>query len=177
MKTLETLLQRNQEFAADGFNAALKMMPSANTLIVSCVDPRVDPMDIFKLKPGEAAVIRNVGGRVTPALVETLGILGTVAKAAGGTPGLNLMVLHHTDCGINHAHRHGPELLARHMGVAPNALDAKAVTDPYQAVALDVAALKANPNLPAAHIVSGLVYDVATGKVETVVPPTRLRAE
>jgi len=37
--------------------------------------------------------------------------------------------------------------------------------------------LKANPQLPGGYIVSGLVYDVATGKVEIVVPPSRLRRE
>lgn len=57
------------------------------------------------------------------------------------------------------------------MGVAPEDLDRLAVTDPYQAVALDVAALKANPAIPAAYTVTGLVYDIETGKVETVVPP------
>jgi len=50
-----------------------------------------------------------------------------------------------------------------------------AVDDPYAAVAHDVAALKANTQLPGGFIVSGLVYDVATGRVETVVPPSRLR--
>ena len=70
-----------------------------------------------------------------------------------------------------------PELLVRHRGVAPEELDALAITDPYKAVALDVAALKANPHLPGAYTVSGLVYDVATVKVETVVPPAHLRPE
>jgi carbonic anhydrase len=86
-------------------------------------------------------------------------------------------VLHHTNCGIKHCHHHAPELLAQHMGVEPEDLDRLAVTDPYQAVALDVAALKANPGIPAAYTVTGLVYDVETGKVETVVPPARLRPE
>jgi carbonic anhydrase len=40
-----------------------------------------------------------------------------------------------------------------------------------------VAALKANPNLPGAFTVTGIVYDVKTGLVETVVPPTVLRPE
>jgi len=40
-----------------------------------------------------------------------------------------------------------------------------------------VAALRANPNLPDDIVVSGLVYDVATGRVETVVTPAPLRAD
>ncbi|WP_244201263.1 carbonic anhydrase [Paraburkholderia rhynchosiae] len=37
-------------------------------------------------------------------------------------------------------------------------------------MALDVAALRANSELPDGLIVSGLVYDVKTGRIETVVP-------
>lgn len=50
-------------------------------------------------------------------------------------------------------------------------LDTLAITDPHKSVALDVAALKANPHICGGYTVSGLVYDVATGKVETVVSP------
>jgi carbonic anhydrase len=63
------------------------------------------------------------------------------------------------------------------MGVADDKLDDLAITDPYKAVAIDVAALKANPNLPDAFTVTGLVYDVKTGLVEIVVPPALLQSE
>jgi carbonic anhydrase len=179
MDFLDTLTARNADFAGNGFSADLKMLPSAKTMVIGCVDPRVDPMDILKLKPGEAAVIRNVGGRINPALLETLALLRTVSKAAGQEVGVgwNLIVLHHTDCGIVGCYRHAPGLLARYMGVPPDSLDGLAVTDPYQAVAIDVAALKANPLLPGGFTVSGLVYDVANGRIQTVVAPTLLRAE
>lgn len=178
MNFVDDLIARNAEFAGDGFSADLKILPSARTMIVGCVDPRVDPMDILRLAPGEAAVIRNVGGRVTPALLETLAILGTVSRAAGqavGT-GWNLIVLHHTDCGIIGCYRHAPGLLATYMGVAAESLDGLAITDPYRSVAVDVAALRANPLLPGGFMVSGLVYDVQTGRIEIVVPPALLRA-
>ena len=174
----DSLLRRNAEYAADGFVPGLKMMPAGRTLIVGCVDPRVDPMDIFKLAPGEAAVIRNVGGRVNPALIETLGLLRVVSQSVGANlgPGTNLILLQHTDCGIKHCNHNAPGLLSRHLGVEAEALDdVLAVDDPHAAVAHDVAALKANAQLPAGFVVSGLVYDVATGQVETVVPPSRLR--
>jgi hypothetical protein len=45
------------------------------------------------------------------------------------------------------------------------------ITDPYKAVAVDVAALKANPLLPGGFLVTGLCYDVTTGRIEIVVPP------
>lgn len=179
MSFLDTLIERNAAFADTGFSADLKMLPSMKTIIVGCVDPRVDPVDVLGLAPGEAVVIRNVGGRINAALLETMAILRTVAQAAGKDigPGWNLVVLHHTDCGIIGCLHHAPDLLAKHLGVAPEELDALAISDPYKAVALDVAALKANPDLPGGFILSGLVYDVTTGRIDTVAAPAALRAE
>jgi carbonic anhydrase len=179
MDVVETLFRRNADFAKDGFATDLKMLPSMRTVIVGCVDGRVDPADIFELKPGEAVVIRNVGGRINMALLETMTILQTVANAAGKAigEGWNLIVLHHTDCGIIPCYKHAPGLLAQHLNVTEDELNKMAIANPYQAVRLDVAALKANNNLPAAMMVSGVVYDVANGKVEIIVPPIRLRDE
>ena len=179
MDFLQTLTQRNNEFATTGFHSDLKIIPSQKTLILGCVDPRVDPMDVLKLAPGEAAVIRNVGGRVNPALFETMATLGTVSRVGGAAvgQGWNLIVLHHTDCGISGCYHHAPALLAKHMGVSEDSLAALEIDDPYKAVGVDVAALKANPNLPGGFTVTGLVYDVATGRVDTVVPASLLRAE
>lgn len=53
-------------------------------------------------------------------------------------------------------------------------LKAKVVTDPQAAVAADVAVLRATPALPGEWLVSGLVYNVATGLIDIVVPPAPL---
>jgi carbonic anhydrase len=68
-------------------------------------------------------------------------------------------------------------LLAKYFGVAPADLDALAIADPHKAVAVDVAALKANPLLPGGFLVTGLVYDVTAGRIEIVVPTSLLRPE
>jgi carbonic anhydrase len=174
MENLNGLLSRNREFVSRGFNPNLSMMSASKSLIICCVDPRVDPMDIFKLEPGEFAVIRNIGGRLNPSLLETLKLLRAVTLAAGRQIGYgsNLILLHHTDCGINHCYKHAPELLAQHMGVRLQELDARAISKPNKSVEFDVAELKANPDVSEGYTLSGLVYDVATGKVEVVVPPT-----
>lgn len=179
MTVIDDLTQRNELFASTEFNAQLKIMPTLKTVIIGCVDPRVDPADILGLRPGEAAVIRNVGGRVNPAALQNMALVRTVAVAQGKEvgPGWNLIVLHHTDCGITPCLVHAPALLAKNLGVEPVDLDNLAVDDPYAAVAVDVAALKANPQLPGGFLVTGMVYDVLTGKVEVVVPPALLRPQ
>ena len=179
MNPVDGLIEGSAAFAAKGFDATLKIMPTKKLMILGCADPRVDPGDIFGLVNGDAAVIRNVGGRVGPATLEIMALLRSVVQDRGGDigAGWNFVVLHHTDCGIKNCRNHAPDLLARHMGVKPADLAALAIDDPYEAVALDVAALKANPNLPAALVVTGLVYDVATGLVRTVVPSAPVRPE
>jgi carbonic anhydrase len=179
MDFLPIITQRNAAFAGDGFNDQLKILPSAKTIIVGCVDPRVDPMDVLRLEPGEAVVIRNIGGRVNPALLETLAVLRAVSKAAGQElgEGWNLIIMHHTNCGIVGCYHHAPDLLAKQMGVATEVLDTLAIKDPYEAVAIDVAALRANPDIPSRFTVTGLVYDTATGLIKTVAPPTQVRTD
>jgi carbonic anhydrase len=179
MDVVTELLDRNNTFAETAFTEGLKIIPSLKTMIIGCVDPRVDPMDIFQLEPGEAAIIRNVGGRVNPSLLETMNILKTVSKAGGaelGT-GWNLIVLQHTKCGIVGCYHHAPHLAAQYMGVEQSELDSLAITDPYKAVQIDIDALRANLEIPGGFTVSGMVYDVDTGRIETVVPAGTLRAE
>ena len=67
-------------------------------------------------------------------------------------------------------------MLTRYFQIQEGELKKKVVTDPRTAVAVDVALLRTIPALPAEWLISGLVYDVATGLVEVVVPPARIRA-
>jgi carbonic anhydrase len=100
---LDLLMDRNNDFVDQRFSPQLKINPSQKLMIIGCVDPRVDPTEVLGLELGEAAVIRNVGGRVTPATIKTIAMLGKVGQAnGGGSPGVgwNLIVLHHTDCGM-----------------------------------------------------------------------------
>lgn len=62
-----------------------------------------------------------------------------------------------------------PEMLAEFFEIPVIDLDAKAVSDPYASVRIDVDIVRRA--LPAGLLVSGLVYDTDTGLVEVVVPP------
>ena len=110
MNRLDSMLRHNKDFAAQQSAAGTLMpwlpesLPNVKAIIIGCADMRVDPADILGTKPGEAVVIRNIGGRITPGLLEQLGLLGRIGEVAGETPGgggeFHLIVLQHTDCGI-----------------------------------------------------------------------------
>jgi carbonic anhydrase len=176
MTTIDTLIDRNKRFAKRGIHADLQLFPKEKILVIGCADPRVDPAIVLGLELGDALVIRNIGGRFTPETFQTMAALRMIAEAENVTPGpgWNLVVLQHTDCGITRLGDH-PGLLANVLGVDSESLASEAIDDPAEAVSFDVAAIKANPFLPAEFLVSGLVYDVATGLIEVVVPPARLR--
>ena len=54
MTTLDMLEKRNQEFAKHQFNANLSPMGNLKTMIISCVDARVDPAYVLGLAAGDA---------------------------------------------------------------------------------------------------------------------------
>ena len=185
MNSLDFMLQRNRDFAAQQSAAGTLMpslpqaLPNVKAIIIGCADMRVDPADILGIKPGEAVVMRNIGGRITPGILEQLGLLGRIGEVAGEIPGgggeFHIIVLQHTDCGITRLVGN-PAMLAHYFQIQEVELKTKAVTDPRAAVAADVASLRAIPALPSEWLISGLVYDVATGFVEVVVPAARIRA-
>jgi carbonic anhydrase len=185
MTNLDQLLQRNKEFAAQQSAAGTLMpslaqaMPNVKAIIISCADMRADPAHVLGIKPGEAVVLRNIGGRFTPGLLEQMALLHQVGQAvgevAGGGGEFHLIVMQHTDCGMARLAAN-PAALAHYFQIPEGQLNTKAPSDPRAAVGADVAALRAIPVLPAAWLISGLVYNVATGLVDVVVPPAPIRA-
>src|SRR5262244_4296611 len=112
MNNLDAMLKRNKDFAAQQ-SAAGTLMPSlprslseVRAIIIGCADMRVDPAHVLGIKPGEAVVMRNIGGRITPGLLEQLGLLGRIGEAAEAIPGggaeFHLIVMQHTNCGITY---------------------------------------------------------------------------
>src|SRR5690348_14800766 len=61
------LVRRNAAFAATGAFAGLPFPTSDTLQVPGCVDSRVDPGDVLGLALGEGVVMRNIGGRITPA--------------------------------------------------------------------------------------------------------------
>ena len=162
------LVRRNAAFAATGAFAGLRFPTNDTLQVLGCVDSRVDPSDVLGLELGEGVVMRNIGGRITPAALRSWALLGRLGQ--GRPPRGHLVILHHTDCGITRLAGY-PEQLAAFFEIPAGELAAKAVADPYAAVRVDAAI--ARQALPPRRLVSGLVYDVGTGLIEIVDPATQ----
>ena len=165
----DELVRRNAAFAATRAFAGLPFPASDTLQVLGCVDSRVDPGDVLGLELGQAVVMRNIGGRITPAVLRSWALLGRLGQGRPPRSG-HLVILHHTDCGITRLLDY-PEQLAAFFEIPAGELDSKAVADPYAAVRVDTAI--ARRTLPPGRLVSGLVYDVATGLIEIADPATR----
>ena len=176
MANIDPLLKRNQAFAATGAHDGLSSLPRRGVFVVTCMDSRVDPASFLGLELGDALVMRNAGGRVTAEVIGDIAFIAQLTTTIFGdeTPAIEIVVIHHTECGtafLADETFRGP--FAASIRAEPDALTERAVVDPFQTVRLDVDTLRKSPLLPAHAVVSGHVYDVASGLVETVEPAGR----
>ena len=178
---LTTLLDRNRSFAEQFAAGDLKILPRMSTILLICIDSRVDPAHLFGLGLGDAIVIRNAGGRITRAVMRDLGILSVLAASANqpGTSPMQpeLVVIHHTDCGMSRLANPAIQgQVAKRLGLSVDEVSAMAISDPTTSVQDDVERLRQTPGMPDQLVVSGFVYDVSNGTINQVVPPAPLRA-
>ena len=176
---LITLLDRNRSFSEQFAAGDLRISPQMSTILLTCLDSRVDPAHLFGLGLGDALVIRNAGGRITPAVVRDLGILSVLAANMPGPGAMRpeLVVIHHTDCGMSRLARPAiQEQAAKRLGLSVDEVSAMAISNPATSVQDDVDLLRKTPGTPDQLVVSGFVYDVSSSTLNQVVPPAPLRA-
>jgi carbonic anhydrase len=169
---IDSALGRNRAFAATGAYRDLAVFPSLRLFVITCLDPRVDPAHFLGLKLGDAMVVRNAGGRVTSGVIEDVAFIGQLAETRlPDGPLFEVAVIQHTQCGTgalaDDAFR---GRYAERIGADEAGLRERAVLEPAATVKSDVERLRSASAVSARVTVSGHVYDVATGLVETVVP-------
>jgi carbonic anhydrase len=174
MTRMTPLLERNQQFAST-YTPAPVAPPTAQVVIVTCLDHRVDPAITLGLRLGDAPVIRNAGGRVNPAVIDDIAYLAYLAEQLfvgqdADDRLFEVAIIHHTQCGTGFladpSFRHQA---AEATGLPEAALEASAVADPHTTVKADVEHLLTSPLLSPKVSVSGHVYDIATGHLTTTV--------
>src|SRR3954463_13769770 len=80
-----------ETFALSGFDG----VAHAGVAIVTCMDSRIDPLQMLGLKAGDAKIFRNPGGRVTPQALEAL-VLGVHLLGVN-----RILVIPHTRCAMS----------------------------------------------------------------------------
>jgi carbonic anhydrase len=172
---IDSALGRNRDFAAAGRHQGAVVFPRLRLFVVTCLDPRTDPAHFLGLDLSDAIVVRNVGGRVTPEVINDIAFIGQITEnVLPDGPLFEVAVIHHNQCGTGaFADDSFRRRYAERIGAEETGLRERAVLDPVKTVTRDVERVRSAPAVSPRVAVSGHVYDVVTGLLETVVPTAR----
>ncbi len=177
MSDLKELLDRNHGFATSFALGDLHIHPRMSITVLTCLDARVDPAHFLGLDLGDALVLRNAGGRVSPDVERDLALLWffAILFAEGGTPRLELAIVHHTDCGVERlANPDARRAAHRDVGLEESLLEQMAIVNHEASLHDDIERLRQSPIVPDGLVVSGHLYDVTNGKLRQVIGPAPL---
>ena len=135
----------------------------AHLLLLTCMDSRIVPHDIFGLKVGDMKVIRNGGGQLNPEVERDI-VLGSYLLDCD-----NIVIMPHTRCAmaslsVSDVKRTLEEL----SGLDFSSFEPRMIENAEEKLCRDVAKLQSNPLLKNGVEVRGAMYDVDTGKVNWV---------
>jgi carbonic anhydrase len=172
---IDTALERNRAFAAAGGHQGAVVFPNLRLFVITCLDPRTDPAHFLGLGLSDAIVLRNVGGRVTPEVINDVAFISQITEnVLPDGPLFEVAVIHHNQCGsgalVDDTFR---RRYAERIAVDESSLREHAVLDPVETVSRDVELLRSASAISPRVSVSGHAYDVITGLVETVIPAGR----
>lgn len=161
MGNFDDLIAANKDFAADFALGGFDGVAHAGVAVVTCMDSRIDPLNMLGLKPGDAKIFRNPGGRVTAAALEAL-VLGAHLLNVN-----RVLVIPHTRCAMASK----SEAALREEVGASAGQDASwqhfhVVSDQVAALQDDIRAVTAHPLIPESVEVGGFLYDVDTGLLD-----------
>jgi carbonic anhydrase len=162
MDTIDELLANNRTFAEPLADRHLDVEPSRRLAIVTCMDSRLDVFAALGLGDGEAHVLRNAGGVVTDDTIRSLAI----SQRRLGTR--EVMLIHHTDCGMEKLTDDGfREELREETGAAP-AFPIESFSDVDDSVRRSILRVRGSDFVPHRDAVRGFVYDVDTHRLREV---------
>jgi carbonic anhydrase len=161
MSEFDDLLAANKAFAADFSLGGFDGIARAGIAIVTCMDSRIDPLGMLGLRPGDAKIFRNPGGRVTPQALEALVIATHLLEVR------RILVVPHTRCAMaSQTEEELRERISESAGQDASWQAFNVVRDQAAALAEDIQKVRTHPLVPASTQIGGFMYDVDTGLLE-----------
>ena len=159
---MDELLDR---YEADRVPTGVPAPPALRTVLVTCMDARIDPAALFGLAPGEVHVLRNAGGVVTDDVLRSLAI----SQRKLGTR--DVVLVQHTGCGMGtFTDDEFVEELVQHTGRRPS-WRPQAFADVGSSVRSGIHRLATDPFLSRDNRVRGFVLDLDDSELHEVDAP------
>jgi carbonic anhydrase len=159
----DDLIAANRRFAETFELSGFDGIAHAGVAVVTCMDSRIDPLGMLGLRPGDAKIFRNPGGRVTPQALEALVLAVHLLNVD------RVLVVPHTRCAMASATEHElQERVGASAGQDASWQSFGVVEDQEQALREDLAKVHAHPLIPDTTKVAGFVYDVDTGLINPI---------
>lgn len=161
MSAVDHLIHANDSYV-ESFPGPRPLRPKLRLAVIECMDSRIDTFGALGLTIGDAHIIRNAGGLITPDVLRSLAI----SQHKLGTR--EVVIMHHTECGMNDFDdgRFRQELTDESGDVPP--WDVPGFDDPSAQVVRSLEAIRNCKWIPHRDEVRGFVFDVATAKITEV---------
>jgi carbonic anhydrase len=155
------VISANEEYARAYTASELSGWAAKELAIITCMDSRIDPLNVLGMKPGDVKILRNAGARVTDDVLRTL-VLATYLLGVR-----RVLVMPHTDCKMasgEEADVH--QSIMEKYGIDTRSVEIRTVTDQRSALITDVVRVRSFPLLPPDRVVGGAILDVRTGRLQ-----------
>ena len=159
-EAFDDLLAANKRYARTaprGFDG----IAHEGVLILTCMDSRIEPLEMVGLRVGEAKILRTAGARLTPAA------LGAIVMGVHKLNVNRILIVPHTKCAA--ASMTGDEMKQAIEEIAGLEVgDFRFGVDPHQLDRLrdDVEQVRSHPLIGPFATIGGFLYDVETGLIE-----------
>ena len=161
MGDFDDLMDANREFAGHFDLGGFDGVAHAGVAIVTCMDSRIDPLNMLGLRPGDAKIFRNPGGRVTTQALEAL-VLGVHLLGVQ-----RVLIIPHTRCAMtSNTEEELREKVGASAGQDASWQHFHVVEDQLASLEKDVQKVRSHPLIPDSVLVGGFVYDVDTGLLD-----------
>jgi len=160
---LEQLISQNAAYVSKFQGKDVPGQARKGLLILTCMDSRIVPHEIFGLALGDAKVIRNAGGQLNPEVEKDIVLASHLLNCH------SIIVMPHTRCAmasmpLTTVHQRLTELSNKDFSdFQPCMID-----DSEGKLRNDVSSLQNNPLIRDGINVFGAIYDVDSGQVNWI---------
>lgn len=154
----DDLIAANADYAESFAHGGFDGIARAGVGIVTCMDSRIEPLEMLGLEIGDAKILRTPGGRVDHTTLEALVIAVHLLGVS------RILVVGHTRCAMaSSTTRELRDKIEAASGQDASWLTISAIADQIESLADDVQKLRTHPLVPETVTVGGFIYDVDTG--------------